>query len=365
VRSPGLEPAPLDPALHDLPLRAYRPRVSARLPRHDVPRARFPAVDAHNHLGRWLTPDGGWAAGDVGALLADMDSANVDAIVNLDGRWGDELQANLDRFDHVHPGRFATFCHVDFGACSEPGWPGRLVDELHASADAGACGVKVWKDLGLAIRDEQGERLLPDDERLTDVWDAAGGLGLPIVIHIADPVAFFEPVDARNERLEELLAHPEWSFADPRFPRFERLIDALEAVVAAHPATTFIGAHVGCFAEDLGWVGRMLTTYPNFHVDIAARIAELGRQPRAARRLILEHPDRVLFGIDLFPPDPVDYAIHFRFLETDDECFDYAKDDVPPEGRWTISGLDLPDDVLRKVYGENARRLIPRLGVAR
>jgi predicted TIM-barrel fold metal-dependent hydrolase len=139
------------------------------------------------------------------------------------------------------------------------------------------------------------------------------------------------------------------------------LIDALEAVVEAHPATTFIGAHVGCFAEDLAWVGRMLTTYPNFHVDIAARIAELGRQPRAARRVFLEHPDRVLFGVDLFPPDPVDYAIHFRFLETDDECFDYAKDDVPPEGRWTISGLDLPDDVLRAVYGENARRLIPGL----
>ena len=172
---------------------------------------------------------------------------------------------------------------------------------------------------------------------------------------------FFEPLDERNERLEELLVHPDWSFADPRFPRFERLIEALEAVVAAHPGTTFIGAHVGCFAEDLAWVGRMLSTYPNFHVDVAARIAELGRQPRAAARLFLEHPDRVLFGIDLFPPDPADYAIHFRFLETDDEYFDYATDEVPPEGRWTISGLSLPDDVLRKIYGANARRLIQGL----
>ena len=365
MRSPGLEPAPLDPALRDLPLRAYRPRASVRLPEHPVPRARFPVVDAHNHLGRWLTPDGGWASSDVDALLADMDSANVDAIVNLDGRWGDELRANLDRYDRAHPGRFATFCQLDLAACSEPGWPDRLVGQLRASAAAGACGVKVWKDLGLGLHDEHGERLLPDDGRLSDVWDVAGELGLPIVIHVADPVAFFEPVDARNERLEELLAHPEWSFADARFPRFERLIDALETVVRAHPATTFVGAHVGCFAEDLAWVGRMLTTYANFHVDIAARIAELGRQPRAARRLILEHPDRVLFGVDLFPPDPADYAIHFRFLETDDECFDYAKDDVPPEGRWTISGLDLPDDVLRKVYGENARRLITGVGAAR
>jgi predicted TIM-barrel fold metal-dependent hydrolase len=363
MRSPGLVPASLDPALRDLPLRAYRPRTSARLPRHLVPRARFPVVDAHNHLGRWLTPDGGWAVRDVGALLADMDSANVGAIVNLDGRWGDELRANIDRYDRAHPSRFATFCHLDLTGCSERGWPDRVERELRTSADAGACGVKVWKDLGLGIRDEHGAPLFPDDERLSGQWDVAGELGLPIVIHVADPVAFFEPVDARNERLEELLAHPEWSFAGPEYPRFERLIGALEAVVAAHPATTFIGAHVGCFAEDLAWVGRMLTAYPNFHVDIAARIAELGRQPRAARRLCMDHPDRVLFGIDLFPPDPVDYAIHFRFLETDDECFDYAKDDVPPEGRWTISGLDLPDDVLRAVYGENARRLIPALRV--
>ena len=304
----------------------------------------------------------GGAARDVGSLLADMASSNVDAIVNLDGRCGDELQANVERYDGAHPGRFATFCHLDWTTLSEPGWPGRLVRELRASAAAGAKGIKVWRDLGLELRDDRGEPLLPDDERLADVWEAAAELRLPIVIHVADPVAFFEPVDERNERLEELLVHPEWSFADPRFPRFDRLIEALEAVVAAHPVTTFIGAHVGCFAEDLAWVGRMLSAYPNFHVDIAARIAELGRQPRVARRLFIEHPDRVLFGVDLFPPDPADYAIHFRFLETDDEYFDYATDDVPPEGRWTISGLDLPDDVLRKVYAENARRLIPGLG---
>jgi predicted TIM-barrel fold metal-dependent hydrolase len=361
VRSPGLEPAPLDPALHDLPLRAYRPEASVRLPRHLVPRARFPAVDAHNHLGRWLTRDGGWAARDVDSLLADMESCNIQAIVNLDGRWGDELEDNLDRYDRAHPGRFATFCHLDRTALSAAGWPDRIARDLRASAAAGAKGLKVWKDLGLGLRDERGEPLLPDDERLAGVWETAAELSMPIVIHVADPVAFFEPVDERNERLEELLVHPEWSFADPRFPRFERLIEALEAVVAAHPATTFIGAHVGCFAEDLAWVDRMLTTYPNFHVDIAARIAELGRQPRAARRLLMEHPGRVLFGIDLFPPDPADYAIHFRFLETEDEYFDYATDDVPPEGRWTISGLALPDAVLRKVYADNARRLIPGL----
>jgi predicted TIM-barrel fold metal-dependent hydrolase len=323
--------------------------------------ARFPVVDAHNHLGRWLTPDGEWAAPDVGALLGAMASCGVGAIVNLDGMWGDELESNLDRYDRAHPNRFATFAHPDWTTLSEPGWPQRVADGVRASAAAGAKGLKVWKNLGLHLRDEHDRLLLPDDERLGEVWDAAAETQLPIVIHIADPVAFFTPADARNERLEELLAHPEWSFADPRFPRFERLIDALEAVVAGHPSTTFIGAHVGCFAEDLAWVGRMLSTYPNFHVDIAARIAELGRQPRAARRLLTDHPDRVLFGIDLFPPDPADYRIHFRFLETDDECFDYSTEDVPPEGRWSIAGLDLPDDVLHQIYGGNARRLIPAL----
>ena len=361
MRSPGLEPAALDPSLYDLPLRAFRPRASVRLPVHHIPRARFSVVDAHNHLGRWLTVDGAWAATDVVALLADMESCNVETVVNLDGRWGDELEANLDRYDRAHPGRFATFCHLEWPALSEPGWPDRLADGLRAAASAGAKGVKIWKDLGLLLRDERGELLLPDDERLAPVWATAGELRLPVVIHVGDPVAFFDPVDARNERLEELLVHPEWSFADPRFPRFERLIEALERVIASHAATTFIGAHVGCFAEDLAWVSRMLSRYPNFHVDIAARIAELGRQPRAARRLFMEHADRVLFGLDLFPPDPAEYAIHFRFLETEDECFDYSTEDVSPEGRWTISGLGLPDEVLRKVYGANARRLVAGL----
>ena len=358
VKSPGLEPAELDPSLRELPLHAFRPRAVLRVPTHEVPRARVRVVDAHNHLGRWLTPDGAWAVSDVSALLSDMDACNIGSVVNLDGQWGDELEANLDRYDRPHPGRFATFCHLDWSALSEPGWPERLADGLRAASSSGAKGVKVWKNLGLQLRDERGELLLPDDERLTPTWAAAAELHLPVVIHVADPVAFFAPVDASNERLEELLVHPEWSFADPRFPRFERLIEALESLVASHPATTFIGAHVGCFAEDLAWVGRMLSRYPNFHVDIAARIAELGRQPRAARRLFIEHADRVLFGLDLFPPDPAEYAIHFRFLETEDEYFDYSTEDVPPEGRWTISGLGLPDDVLRKVYGGNASRLV-------
>lgn len=351
---------PLD--LADLPLAAFRPRPTLRVPAHAVPRARFPVVDAHNHLGRWLTSEREWAAPDVAELLDVMDACNVHTVVNLDGMWGDELEANLDRYDRRHPGRFATFCQLDWSVVARRGFAGPLVASLADSRSRGAFGVKVWKDLGLRLRDGRGDLVLPDDPRLSDLWESAGDLGIPVLIHTADPIAFFQPLDPTNERLEELLAHPDWWFGDARrFPGFERLRDCLEATVAAHPRTTFIGAHVASSAEDLGWVDRMLETYPNLFVDVAARIAELGRQPRQARDLLERRPDRILFGTDLFPPDARTYAIHFRFLETADEHFAYSPDEVPPQGRWAISGLDLPDEILASVYAANAARAIPGL----
>ena len=347
--------------MRDLPLRNYRPRPRLVVPEHHVPSAAVPAIDSHAHLGRWLTPDGSWMVKDVPRLVAEMDQCNIRGIVNLDGRWGAELAGNLARYDHAYPGRFATCCHLDWRELSAPGFGERLAAGLRRCADAGAAGVKVWKDLGLHLRDDHGELVLPDDRRLAPAWAAAGELRLPIFIHTADPVAFFDPVDARNERLEQLLSRPDWSFSGPRFPSFERLIDSLEGLVAAHPDTTFVGVHVGCYAENLAWVGRMLDTYPNFHVDTAARIAELGRQPRATSELISRHPGRVLFGTDEIPFDTRVYGIYFRFLQTLDEAFDHGLEDPPPMGRWKISGLGLAEDVLRQVYAANAEALVPRL----
>jgi predicted TIM-barrel fold metal-dependent hydrolase len=351
----------VDPALDPrrLPLGAYTPVPALRPPVTEVPRAAVPCVDVHNHLGRWLS-GGVWLVPDVGALLALMDRRNVATVVNLDGLWDAELEANLDRYDRAHPGRFATFCQLDWSLLERPDGVERLVRSLEASHAAGARGLKVWKDLGLSRRDAAGRLVLPDDPRLAPVFARAGELGLPVLIHTADPVAFFDPLDVRNERLEELAAHPDWWFGDTgRYPTFARLMAALETLVAAHPGTRFVGAHVGGYAEDLGWVGRMLGDHPNFAVDLGGRLAELGRQPRAFRRLVLDHPHQVLFGSDAFPPDDEAWTTWFRFLETDDEHFPYAPGcAVPPQGRWHVSAADLPAEALPLLYAGNARRLL-------
>jgi predicted TIM-barrel fold metal-dependent hydrolase len=348
-----------------LPLRDYLPVVQLRRSLSEVGRPAVPAVDVHNHLGRWLSPDGSWLVPDVEELLEVMDAAGVAAVVNLDGRWGRELDENIARYDAAHPGRFATFCHLDWTALTRPAPTAALIASLEASAAAGARGLKVWKDLGLQVTDATGARVLPDDDRLVDVFAAAGELGLPVLAHIADPKAFFAPLDRHNERLDELVAMPSWWFGGPEHPTFERLLDALETVLARAPGTTFIGAHVGCAAEDLDLVDRLLTTYPNFSVDLGGRLAELGRQPRRFRRLVLDHPDRVLFGTDAFPPDPEAVRTYVRFLETADEHFGYDgqptepdEPSVPSQGRWAISGALLPGEVLPALYAGNAYRLI-------
>lgn len=345
-------------------LRDFHPRQQLVVPEHEVLRASHPAIDAHTHPGRWLSGwvgrDGEWLVDDVAGWLERMAGFGVHGFVNLDGRWGAELEANLERFDRAHPGRFATFAHLDWSVLRDGGRP--LADQVRDAAALGAAGLKVWKDLGLDVRDADGSLVLPDDPRLDDVWATAGELGLPIWWHVADPVAFFDPVDGGNENVEILTARPDWSFHGGDLPAFDRLMTALEAVVAAHPTTTFVAVHGGCYAENLGWVGRMLDSYPHLHIDIAARLAQLGRQPRATRDLILRHPDRVLFGSDEIPHTGATYPTHFRFLETEDESFPHTVDpDTVGLGRWRISGLGLPSEVLAAVYGGNARRLVPRL----
>ena len=341
-----------------LALQDYAPRARLTVKETVVEAPRFRVIDAHNHLGE--TFGGGWINRPVSALLDVLDAAHVDVLVDLDGGWGEDiLDRHLSHFKAAAPERFMHFGGVDWSQWAAQGdrfgeWAAR---RLRQQVARGAQGLKIWKGLGLRVRDHRDALVAVGDERLDPIWATAAELDIPVLIHVADPVAFFDPLDARNERWEELHAHPDWHFPSPPYPAFDTIMDGLAAMVKRNTSTVFIGAHVGCNAEDLGWVGALLDEAPNFYVDIGARMGELGRQPYTARRFMVDYADRVLFGTDL-GADLEMYRLHYRFLETDDEYFNYALTDVPPQGRWHIYGLHLPDDVLRKIYRDNARRLL-------
>lgn len=343
---------------NDLRLADWAPRSQLRARKTVVDTPLVPLIDVHNHLGRWLT-GGGWMVADVGALTAMMDACHVETIVNLDGMWGEEVTANVERYDLARPGRFVTFCQLDWSLLAEPDGVASLYASLRESTDRGARGVKVWKNLGLTFRDDAG-LVMPDDPRVVEVLGLAGELGLPVLIHTADPIAFFEPLDRHNERLDELAGMPEWWFGDrDRHPTFDALLDAHARLVLACPGTIFVGAHFGCAAEDIDRVERLVEAAPNYHVDIAGRMAELGRQPRRFARFVADHPDRVLFGTDIYPATAEQYRLHVRFLETLDEGFSYdPASEVPGQGRWDVSAVGLPAELLVRVYRENARRVL-------
>ncbi|MBN1400808.1 MAG: amidohydrolase family protein [Anaerolineae bacterium] len=332
----------------------FQPRSELIVPKHPVSRAKFPVVDAHNHL-PMHGPQGRNV--DLDELVRTMDFINLQTIVNLTGGTGDQLRLNLEKLDLAYPGRFATFCNVDWAGMGTPGWIEKTLVGLEADVDAGARGLKIFKELGLHVRDQSDHLVMPDDPRLAALWDRAGELSIPVLIHTADPVAFFRPLDRFNERRGGLLRRPEWHFYGPAFPPFQELIDSLYRVVEGHPKTTFITAHVGCYPENLDFVSQMLGTYPNLYTDISARIVELGRAPYSARKLFLEHPDRILFGTDVTPSMGW-YQLYYRFMETDDQFFDPVPEGGTTWCWWKIYGLSLPDDVLERVYRENAAALL-------
>lgn len=333
----------------------FAPRSELVTTETHVPRARFRAIDAHNHLTA-RTPRGA-PVRPPDEMVREMDFLNLQAIADLNGGSGDELKFKLEQLDLAYPGRFITLCNVDWQGVGSPGWAERAVAALKDDVAAGARGLKVFKTLGLRARDVQGKLVLPDDPRISDVWEQAGELGVPVLIHTADPTAFFKPLDRFNERWDELHDHPSWMFYGPQYPKFMELIEALYRLIEAHPRTTFITAHVGCYPENLAFVSQMLDKYPNFNTDISARIAELGRVPYAAREWFIKYADRIVFGTDI-PPLPDMYRVHYRFLETRDEYFSYTTEPRGGQGRFMIYGMYLPDDVLEKVYNGNFHRLV-------
>jgi len=290
-------------------------------------------------------------------------------MVNLTGGVGAGLEEAIRKYQTPYPGRFLVFAEPWWSRANEPGYGRFQADEIERAHRAGARGLKIVKTLGLYLRERitAGPLVKIDDPRFDAMWETCGSLGMPVAIHVSDPEAFFLPIDRFNERFEELNHHPDWSFYGKDFPSNAELLEARNRVFERHPKTQFVALHVGNNAENLAYVSECLDRFPNLHVELAARIGELGRQPRAARQFFDQRQDRILFGTDAVPhgvetPQQVFgdelYEIYYRFLETEDEYFDYAPAPVPPQGRWRIYGLGLPEGILRKVYYENAARLL-------
>jgi predicted TIM-barrel fold metal-dependent hydrolase len=336
---------------------AYDPPSTLVVPEHPVPRARYPFVDVHNH-------QPGMPDQDLAAVVREMDRLNMAVMVNLSGRGfrdpaADHLERSIAAAQAAAPGRFVVFTNLDFDGFGEAGWTEAAVARLAADVAAGARGLKIYKSLGMGVREAAGERVAVNDPRLDPVWAKAGELGVPVLIHSADPAPFWQPRDAANERLFELMERP-GRWRDPaEQPPFEQILAEQHDVFRKHPGTTFVDAHLGWLGHDLGRLGRLLEELPNVHTEIGAVLAELGRQPRAAREFLIRHQDRVLFGKDSWNPD--EYPVYFRVLETADEYFDYYR---RRHAFWKIHGLDLPDEVLRKIYYGNALRIVPGLDPA-
>jgi predicted TIM-barrel fold metal-dependent hydrolase len=362
-------PKPLD-------LSQYEPKSMLQVSESHVERAKIPLIDIHTHISASTKSEAGVALaaerqylGTPQELLAVMERKNIRAMVNLTGGYEKGLAQTVVRYDRAYPGRFYTFAEPSYSRFNERDYPKLQAQAIEQAHRDGARGLKILKTLGLYLRENitSGTLVKIDDARFDPMWDACAQLNIPVAIHVSDPIAFFTPTDRFNERYEELNNHPDWSFYGGDFPNNEELLAARNRVMARHPRTQFVVLHVGNFAEDLKNVSDNLDRYPNMFVDFAARLGDLGRQPRTARKYIDKYQDRILFGTDATPhgddyPQQVFndklYEIYFRFLETEDEYFDYAPAKVPPQGRWKIYGINLPESILSKVYYENAARVL-------
>ncbi len=354
----------------------YQPKSMLRVRETHVEQPKYPIIDFHTHLSfsavetngvsiaaerRFLgTPDG---------LLAVMDRKNIRSLVNLTGGFENGLVEAIAKYDKAYPGRFYTFTEPWYSRITEPDYPLVQAEAIEKAHHEGARGLKILKTLGLYLRDNitTGRLVKVDDPRFDPMWEVCGQLQIPVALHVSDPIAFYAPADRFNERYEELNRHPNWSFQRKDFPSNAELLEARNRVIARHPKTHFVALHAGNFAEDLENVSNCMDRFPNMSVDIAARIGELGRQPRATRAFFERFQDRILFGTDATPhgeefPQQLFceqlYEIYYRFLETSDEYFDYSPAPIPPQGRWRIYGIHLPDSILRKIYMENAARAL-------
>lgn len=325
---------------------SYNPVSTLVVPEHKPTRARFPFIDIHNHQFNMPTMD-------LGTLVREMDKLNMAVMVNLSGQSGDAIINSVRNINSNYPGRFIVFANVDWDKAGAPGWAERTVKQLEQDVKNGARGLKVYKNLGFSAKDADGKRIKVDDPRLNPVWQKCAELKIPVLIHTADPKSFWDPIDEKNERWLELVTHPNRRRGPENPIPWEDLIREQQTMFRNNPRTTFIAAHFGWLPNDLARLSKLMDELPNVVVEFGAVIAELGRQPKMAKQFFEKYQDRILFGKDSWVPS--EYATYFRVLETEDEYFPYHK---KYHAFWPMYGLGLPDNILKKVYFDNAARLL-------
>jgi predicted TIM-barrel fold metal-dependent hydrolase len=337
------------PALPTPSIVDYRPKSTVVAADHLVPRAKFPVVDIHSHVR--ITPQ------NIEQMIKEVDALNLRVMVNLSGGSGDGLRENLKVIrESKYQDRFRLFANVNLNGIGGPDWQAREVAALEQAIKDGAIGLKIFKNLGLSARKADGSRLKVDDPDLDPIWQTAARHNIPVLIHVADPAQFFEAVDYKNERWLELAIFRGREYPKDQYPSFEDLMGERDRMFARNPKTRFINAHFGWHGNDLGRAAKHLDSLPNVVLEVGAVLYEFGRQPRAAREFFIKYQDRVLFGKDAY--EQSEYPYYWRVFETKDEYFDYYRD---YHAFWKLYGMDLPDEVLRKLYHRNALRVAPGL----
>lgn len=337
----------------------YLPKDELIVKSHELLAPKYPVIDAHMHLGELALGEDYDSMYDVKLFVETLQEMGIKKVVNLDGLYGDKLDKMLDKI-HPYEEFITVFGSVDFSKLDNKDFSDYVRKTIRDCAAKGVKGLKFLKDLSLRVKDSHNRYIRADDPRLKVIWETAAEFKLPVLIHIGDPTAFFKPIDSQNERFEELNNHPEWSFYGDEFFDFNSLMEMQQKLLEDNSKTTFIIPHVGSNSENLGFVSKCLDRYPNMYIDIADRIAELGRQPYTARDFLIRYKHRILFGTDSVPTMCLEkrYPIYYRFLETRDEYFDYSYLPIPPQGRWKIYGLGLDDETLKCIYYENAEKIL-------
>ena len=333
----------------ELSFEDYNPESTLVVPENPVIRAKFPFIDVHGH--QYRMPEQ-----DLTPVITAMDSLNMGIMVNLSGRSGEQLIKSVKNIKDHYPNRFVVFANIDFDGVGTDNWTENTVLQFEEDVKNGARGLKIYKSLGMRYKDSEGKRLAIDDTRLDPIWAKCGELGVPVLIHAADPKSFWDDFDGDNERWLELKTHPRRKRSESDPASWEQIISEQHHMFKKHPKTIFINAHMGWYANNLGKLSELMDEMPNMNVEIGAIIAELGRQPRFAKKFFEKYQDRLLFGKDSWKPE--EFPTYFRVLETDDEYFPYHK---KYHAFWAMYGLDLSDEVLKKVYYKNALRIVPGL----